>query len=382
MVSLFGSWMQTTAQGYLVFELTNSPAYLGYVSFAVGVPTWLFMLYGGVIADRVSRRSLLLLTQTLMMLLAFILAGLTFTGLVQPWHIILLSLCLGTANAFDAPARLAIVPEMVDREDLTNAIALNATMFNSATALGPAVAGVTYALFGPAWCFMINGLTFLAVIGALSLIKLRPLVVERRKASAFAQLKEGLGYAISQPVIRIIISMTAVVSLFGFSFITLLPAWSVKVLGGDATTNGLLLSARGVGALISALGIASLGRFRYKGRLLTTGTIVFPFMLLLFSVVRSIPLALIILLGIGASMILVMNLSSVLMQILVEDKLRGRVMSVFSLTFFGFMPIGGLLVGFIAEYIGEPLTVGVGALVILVFAIYVRLRQPGLANAE
>src|SRR5262245_9039549 len=158
LVSLVGTWMQTTAQGFLVFELTHSPAYLGYVGFAAGVPSWLFMLYGGVIADRVSRRNLLLMTQTGMVILAFILAALTFSGWVQPWHIIVLALGLGVANAFDAPARQAFVVEMVDREDLTNAIALNSSMFNLATVVGPAVSGLVYAWLGPAWCFTINGL--------------------------------------------------------------------------------------------------------------------------------------------------------------------------------------------------------------------------------
>ena len=157
--------MQTTAQGYLVFQLTQSPAYLGYVGFAAGVPAWLFTLYGGVIADRMSRRTLMLITQTAMMILAFVLAGLVFAGLVQPWQIVTLAFLLGVANAFDGPARLAFVVELVDREDLTNAIALNATMFNLATATGPAMAGLAYALVGPAWCFMLNGLSFIAAIG-------------------------------------------------------------------------------------------------------------------------------------------------------------------------------------------------------------------------
>jgi MFS family permease len=180
MISLVGTWMQGTAQGYLVYELTRSPAYLGYVGFAAGVPSWLFMLYGGVIADRMSRRTLLVITQTCMMLLAFLLAGLTFTGRVQPWHIIVLAFLLGTANAFDAPARQAFVLEMVDRQHLTNAIALNSTMFNLGTAIGPAMAGITYSLFGPAWCFTINAFSFLAVIAALLLMKLKPVEQEKR----------------------------------------------------------------------------------------------------------------------------------------------------------------------------------------------------------
>ena len=158
LVSLAGTWMQSAALGYLIYQITRSPVYLGYVSFASGIPTWLFTLYGGVIADRVSRRALMIITQTSMMILAFILAALTFTAVVQPWHILLLAFLLGVAQAFDAPARQAFVLEMVEREDLTNAVALNATMFNLAVAVGPAVGGLTYAAFGHGWCFMLNGL--------------------------------------------------------------------------------------------------------------------------------------------------------------------------------------------------------------------------------
>src|SRR5437773_6836739 len=185
LVSLFGTWMQATAQGYLVFQLTNSPAYLGYVGFAAGVPAWMFTLYGGVIADRMSRRTLMLITQTSMMILAFVLAGLVFAGLVRPWQIVTLAFLLGVANAFDGPARLAFVVELVDREDLTNAIALNATMFNLATATGPAMAGLTYALIGPAWCFMLNGLSFTASITALLRMKLPPPKPATKRASTW-----------------------------------------------------------------------------------------------------------------------------------------------------------------------------------------------------
>ena len=174
MTSLFGTWMQITALSYLTFELTHSPAYLGYVGFANGIPTWLFMLYAGVVADRMSRRRLMIITQTAMMILAFILAALSFLGHIQPWHIVLLAFGLGVANAFDAPARQAFVVELVEREDLGNAIALNSTMFNLGAAIGPAIAGVVYAALGPGWCFTINGASFIAVISALLMMRLKP----------------------------------------------------------------------------------------------------------------------------------------------------------------------------------------------------------------
>jgi MFS family permease len=353
-VSLFGTWMQATAQGFLVFELTRSPAYLGYVGFANGLPVWLFMLYGGVVSDRVARRSLLIVTQTCMMVLAFILAALTFTGAVRPWHILALASGLGLANAFDAPARQAFVSELVERRDLTNAIALNSAMFNAATAVGPAVAGLTYHLFGPGWCFTLNGLSFIAVIVALSLMEIAPRPGASRGSSAHAELKHALAYVAADPVIRTLVVLVGLVSWFGISFVTLIPAWAVTILHGDELTNGLLLSARGAGALVAALFIASLGRFAVKGRLLTCGTIALPAFLAAFAFTRVLWLSLAALAAVGWSVILISNLANALVQTLVPDDLRGRVMGVYTLTFFGFMPIGALWVGTIAQQIGAP----------------------------
>src|SRR4051812_14173861 len=382
LVSLFGTWMQTTAQGYLVFQLTQSPVYLGYVGFAAGVPAWLFTLYGGVIADRMSRRTLMLITQTVMMILAFVLAGLVFAGLVQPWQIVTLAFLLGVANAFDGPARLAFVVELVEREDLTNAIALNSSMFNLATATGPAVAGLTYALIGPAWCFMLNGLSFIAVIWALLRMKLPPRERGTKRASTWADLGEGVRYVLRDPAIRTLIGLVGVTSMFGISFATLFPAWAVDVLGGDATTNGLLQSARGLGALLSALMLASLGRSRFKGKLLTLGTFAFPLLLLLFTFVRSLPSSLAVLVGTGMAVILIMNVANALVQGLVPDALRGRVMSVYSMTFFGCMPLGALWVGAVAEYANAPTAMIVGGTISLAFAALLFVFAPWVRGLE
>jgi MFS family permease len=378
LVSLVGTWMQNTAQGYLVYELTRSPAYLGYVGFAAGMPAWLFTLYGGVIADRISRRTLLIITQSAMMLLAFILAGLVFTGTVQPWHIVVLAFLLGIANAFDAPARQAFVVELVDREDLTNAIALNSTMFNAAIVVGPSVAGITYALFGPAWCFTINGVTFIAVIAALAMMKFQPVVKAVRHTSAAVELKEGLGYVASQEAVRMLIGSLGVVSLFGLGMITLLPAWAVDVLHGDVTTNGLLLSARGAGSLIGALMIASLGSRNVKGRLWTIGSFTMPVLMLLFAWTRWLPLSLIFLVGLGWGFMVVANTTNALVQMHIPDQLRGRVMSIYTLVLLGFMPLGSLLAGSLAVYISEPGTVMVSAFVLLGFAGLVWMQVPTL----
>jgi MFS family permease len=378
LVSLFGSWMQTTAQGFLIYELTHSPQWLGYVGFAAGIPTWVLTLYGGVVADRVPRRSLLIVTQSVMMILAFVLAALTFFDLVQPWHILILALGLGAANSFDAPARQAFVSEMVPREDLTNAIALNATMFHSATAVGPAAAGLAYALFGPATCFAINGLSFVAVIVALKMMKLEAPAKQSQRAPAVAQLKEGLKYVASEPVVRMLIALVAVTSMLTLSMVTLLPAWAVNVLGGNAATNGFLLSARGVGSLAGALAIASLGRINYRGRLITLGSLLYPLLLVAFAFTRSLPLSILCLAGAGAGMILVMNLANAMVQTRTPDHLRGRVMGAYTWIFFGFMPLGALWLGTTADKFGEPEAVLLNAVAAFVFAAGVWLLFPRL----
>lgn len=383
MTSLFGTWMQMTALGYLMFELTKSPAFLGYVGFASGVPTWIFMLYAGVVADRMSCRKLMIMTQTAMMALAFILAGLTFFHVIQPWHIIVLAFLGGVTNAFDAPPRQAIVQDLVDHEDMTNAIALNSAMFNTATAVGPAVAGVTYALLGPASCFTINGLSFSAVIAALAAMKLKPRhegLGERN--SVLADLKEGVHYVVTHPLIRTIISLVAVISLFGFAFATLIPAWAVSILKGNATTNGLMQSARGFGAMASALLIASLGRFKFRGKLLTFGSFAFPALLIVFSFIRSTPLALVGLFCVGFSLILIFNLANASVQTLTPGSLRGRVMSVYSFVFFGFMPIGALFIGWMATKFSEPSAILVNSVITLAYAGILVIFMPKLRRLE
>jgi MFS family permease len=374
--------MQFTAQGFLVFQLTHSPAFLGYVGFASGAPIWLFTLFGGVISDRMPLRNLLLITQTTMMILAFILAAPALFGHIQPWHIVLLALGLGVANAFDAPARQAFVVELVEREDLGNAIALNSTMFNLGSAIGPAIAGVVYAVLGPGWCFTINGISFIAVILALLMMRLKLQPPRVRTGTALDDLKDGLRYVVSHPTIRMLIAVTTVTTIFGMSFAVLLPAWSVKILRGDSTTNGFLLSARGIGSVIGALMIASLARIKIKGKLMTLGSLVFPTLLLVWSALRWLPLSLLVLVGVGWGMMFVLNIANILGQLHVPDHLRGRVMSIYTLCFFGMFPLGALLSGTMAEVIGEPTTVALGALVMLAFAGLLWLRVPQLRALE
>ena len=378
LISLFGTWMQNTAQGFLVFELTHSPEYLGFVGFASGIPSWLLTLYGGVVADRIPRRKLIISTQSSMMVLALALAALTFLHEVHPWHVIALAFLLGTANAFDGPARQSFVSEMVAPEDLTNAIALNSMMFQAATVVGPAMAGITYALFGPGWCFTLNAVSFIAVIAALAAMKLPPHTPRTATTSAVDELREGARYIRSQPTIIVLISMIAVSSMFGLSFTTLIPAWSVNVLGGGAEINGLLFSARGTGALLGAFFIASLGRNIMRGRLLTAGSFLFPVLMFALAFSRTLPVSLLLLAGAGVGTIFVNNLSNALVQTSTPERLRGRVMGTYTWVFFGFIPLGALWSGTIAGKLGEPAAVMINATIAFGFALVIRVFYPGL----
>lgn len=382
LVSLVGTWMQNTAQGFLVFELTNSPAYLGYVAFASGLPSWFFTLYGGVIADRISRRRMIIITQSSMMVLAFIQAILVFTGIVEAWHILILAFFLGIANAFDAPARQSFVVEMVNRDDLTNAIALNSTMFNLATVIGPAVAGLMYAWLGPAWCFTLNGISFIAVILSLVMMKLPPRESTSLEGQAYALLQEGFQYTKSNVNILGILFLVGTVSIFASGMLTLIPAWSVNILQGDATTNGLLLSARGFGSMLGGLFIAWLSQYQVKGRALSAGSLILPVVMILFSLTKDTFLSLAFLVGIGFGFMLVVNNANAVLQSSLPDNLRGRVMSIYVMVFFGAQPIGSLLAGELAERAGEQLSVLVSSALLLACSLFIRFRLPHLSSVR
>lgn len=377
LVSLVGTWMQSTAQGFLVFDLTHSAAFLGYVSFASGLPTWILTLYGGVIADRIPKRTLLIITQTSMMVLASILAVLTFTHSVQPWHIIVLAFLLGVVNAFDNPGRQSFVAELVDRKDLTNAIALNATMFNLGVVVGPAVAGLIYAWLGPAWCFTINAISFIAVIIALWLMKIPPLP-RTVHPSPITEMKEGFKAAFSDGTMKMLFASLLIIGMFGFGLLVLAPAWSVDVLHGDVTTNGLLLSARGFGSLISGLVLATIASRGYRGKIWTVGSLLLPVSVLLFGLARSIPLSLVAIAFMGMSIISVVNITNGLIQSNTSDSMRGRVMGIYSLIFLGSQTLGGLLMGLLADRINAPTAAYISAALLGILAIVVFVFRPSL----
>lgn len=382
LVSLVGTWAQSAALGYLIYQLTKSPAYLGYVSFAGGLPTWIFTLYAGAIADRVSRRTLMVITQSGMMVVAIILAILTFTNLIQWWQILILSFLMGVCNAFDAPARQAFVLEMVDREDMTNAIALNSTMFNLAVVVGPALGGLIYAWVGPGWCFTINAISFIAVIIALLLMKLKPFVPVKTDRSALGDVKEGLKYVANHPSVRMLISNLFIITLFGLGIATLIPAWAVEVLGGGAATNGFLMAARGLGSLIGALTLAALGHIRFRGKIWTINSLLLPIAMIIFAYMRWLVPSLLAMAAMGFTFMMIVNLSNSMVQIRIADEMRGRVMGVFTFFFFGAMPLGSLISGWAADSIGESLTVVISAMILLVFALWVYWRQPACRAME
>lgn len=376
LVSLIGTWMQNAAQGYLVYMLTDSPAYLGYVGFVSGVPSWLFMLYGGVIADRVPRRTLLIITESIMMILAFILAGLVFADAVQPWHILVLAFLLGTANAFDFPARQSLITELVDREDMTNAIALNGTMFNIGVIVGPSVAGIVYALTGPAWCFTINGISFIAVIIALAMMRVGPMPAVTQRPPALKAIKEGFQFVRNDSLVMTLIIAVFFINVFGFGLVTLIPAWAVNILKGDVTTNGLLISARGVGAVIGGLLIATLSRSAFRGKMWAIGSLLMPLVIVAFVLTRWLPLSLLFLAVLGFALMSVMNNSNAMVQSRVPDELRGRVMALYSLMLMGGGPIGSLSVGLIAERTSEPTAGLICAVILMAFAVGIWFFRP------
>ncbi len=378
LISLTGTWMQNVAQSWLVYQLTGSPLYLGIVSFSSSVPTLVLSLWAGVIIDRVPKRTLLLLTQTAEMLLAFILAADVFLGWVQAWHIVILALLLGAVTSFDAPARQAFVVEMVGRDDLMNAIALNSAIFNTGRVVGPTLAGITLALVGPAWCFLLNGLSFMAVIIGLWLMQVQPIIAAKRGVSPLVQVREGLGYIWHNQIVRTLMAVVAVSNIFAFGYSALLPAFAKDVLSQGPTGLGLLSASVGIGALTGALALASLADFRRRGLLLTAGNLMFPMMVILFAASRIFPISMLLLFLAGLGFMVQNATTNTLIQTTVPDELRGRVMSVYMLLFQGFFPFGSLLAGSVAQHFNVPIGAAFGASIALAFGLFWLWRAPYL----
>ena len=376
LISNIGTWMQIIAQAWVVYQLGHSELTLGLVAFASAIPVLAVSPWGGVIVDRVSRRNLLMLTQTSAMLLAFAMAALTFTGVIREWHVIVLAALLGVVNAFDAPARQAFVPEMVGKEDLPNAIALNSMMFNSARVIGPALSGMLLAIVGAAWCFTLNGISYLAVLIGLWLMKLPPHETPSNPPSPWKQLVSGLQYTARHQEMSTLILLSLVFSIFGISYSTLLPAFVEKVLHGDALAYGWVNAATGLGAVSGAFLLAHRVSHGRRGQLLVLANLAFPLILIAFSFTSFYPLALVLAYGLGIGFMTQFTTINTLLQTRVEDAFRGRVMGLYTLTFFGFSPFGNLLIGFLGEKLGLSLVMALFAVCSLVLSRLVLRKSP------
>lgn len=368
--------MQTTAQSWLIYELTLSPLTLGVLSFASQLPTLIFSLFAGVLADRVNKRSALILTQSLAMIQAFVLAALVLSGRIQAWQVIALALVLGIINAFDNPIRQSFIPELVPRTDMMNAIALGASAFNGARIVGPALGGAIVAAIGAGGAFFLNALSFLAVLIGLLMMRVTPRPPRAQRDSMWTSLREGVGYIRDDRNVLTLLLMAMMVGIFGMPYATLMPVMAADVLGLGAGGYGLLLSATGVGALAGALMLASLGDFQHKGWLVTVGDWAFPLTLLLFSVSRSLWVSVVVLAGLGLFLIIRNATTNTLLQTAVPDHLRGRVISVYMLMFIGMTPLGALLTGWLAQRFSAPTALQVGALALFLSAAAVDSLRP------
>ncbi|HMX76143.1 MAG TPA: MFS transporter [Anaerolineales bacterium] len=376
LISNIGTWMQVIAQGWVVYQLGHSELTLGLVAFASAIPTLIISPWGGVVVDRVSRRNLLMMTQAGAMLLAFALALLTFANVVKEWHVIVLAALLGVVNAFDAPARQAFVPEMVGKRDLPNAIALNSMMFNSARVIGPAIAGLMLAAIGAAWCFTLNGISYFAVLAGLWWMKLPPHRSTQHTTSPWQQMVSGVKYAAGYREISALILLSLVFSIFGVSYFTILPAFVEKILNQGAIAYGWVNAASGLGAITGALVLASPLSNGKRGRILVITNLIFPILLIAFSFVRIYWLSLVLAYGLGVGFMTQFTTINTLLQTRVDDAFRGRVMGLYTLTFFGFAPFGNLMIGALGEKMGLSFAMTLFACLSLILSRVVLTKTP------
>ncbi len=375
LISLIGTWMQSVAQSWLVYRLTGSALLLGSVGFASQIPVFLFAPLGGITADRANRRYIVIGTQVAAMLLAFILAALTLSHKVQVWHVFVLASLLGIVNAFDIPGRQSFLVDMVGKGDLMNAIALNSSMFNGARVIGPAIAGILVAKIGEGWCFFANAVSYIAVIIGLLLMRVQS-PARASNASPFEHMMEGFRFVEKTAPIRALLMLLGVVSLVGMPYVVLMPIFADQILHGGARGLGILMGATGVGALLGALTLAFREGVKGLGRWVAWCSAGFGASLVIFSLSHNFWISVILLLPVGYTMMLQMACSNTLIQVMVPDALRGRVMAVYSMMFMGMAPIGALLGGALADRLGAPLTVAIGGCASLGGSVWFGLQLP------
>jgi MFS family permease len=380
LISLIGTWMDPVAESWLIYRLTGSSLLLGIVAFAGQIPIFLLMPIGGIVADRYDRRSILIVTQSLMTALTLSLAGLTLARVIQPWHVMMLGVLAGVVSAFDIPVRQAFIADMVPREDMVNAIALYSAIFNGARVIGPALAGVVVAAMGEGWCFLGNGLSFLAVIAGMlimTVVPARPSI----QGSSLQNIMEGFRFVTRAAPVRALMLLVGLISLTGTPGVVLMPVFADQVLHGGAMALGLLLGASGLGALCGAITLATRKNVSGLERWILVACNAFGAALILFSLSRTFWLSVALLVPVGFSVVLAMGSSNTLIQTMVPDQLRGRVMAVYSMMFIGMAPLGALMAGSVAHAIGAPMTVAFGGALSIIGGIVFATRLSALRPA-
>ena len=378
-VSLIGTWMTQIATVWLVYDLTQSAFMLGIVGFTSQIPSFVLAPFGGAFVDRFSRHQILIGTQILAMGQSLALAALALSGAIQIWHVFALSLFQGIINAVDAPARQVFVFELVEqREDLANAIAINSTMFNGARLIGPALGGLLIARVGEGYCFLIDGLSYIAVIMALLAMRLVPTDIPMMAGSHLQKIKEGFVYAFSSPPIRSILLLSGLVSLMGMQYAVLVPVFADKILKGDAQTLGFLMAASGVGAIFGGVYLATRRSVIGLGKFIVISPSVLGTGLIIFSLSRFLPLSLFAMLLIGLGTILQISAGNIILQTIVDDDKRGRVMSLYTMSFLGMTPFGNLLGGTLGDRIGVTDTLIIAGILCILGSIYFSRQLPAL----
>lgn len=368
--SLIGTWLQIVAEGWLIFQLTHSAFYIGLDAAAATIPTLFLSLFGGVIVDRYPKKLILIFTQTASMILAFTLGILAITNVVTVWEIITLAFLLGVVNAIDAPARQSYVTELIDsRASLSSAIALNAGMFNAARVIGPSIAGILIATVGTGMAFILNGVSYVAVIVALFFIN-TSLTVEKKVFNPFKAILEGLTYAFNHKIIRILIILSGVVSIFGWSYATVMPVIATQTFHLNADGLGYLYAAAGLGALVGTFFISAASQKTNSIHYIIGGNLLFSSALIGFSFVTNVYLAYVFLFVIGLGLVSQFALINTVIQHQIDDNMRGRVLSLYTLTFLGLAPFGNLEIGFVAEHLGAQLAIRISAIIVLCFGLF------------
>jgi MFS family permease len=380
--STTGTWMATVAQGWVVLSMTNSPFLLGVDGFLSTGPMLFFSLFGGVVADRVERRKIMLLSQYLQMSFAFILAALLWSGNVKVWHIFVLSFLTGSAQSFSGPAYISLLPLLVKREDVPNAIAMNSMQFNLARVIGPVLAGIALAAWGAAVCFLVNGLSFLAVIVSLLLIRTPQVRTEAEKGGILDEMKDGFRFVAHRPTLLVLTFLAFAGTFLGMPIVTFLPVVAKSIFGLGARGYAWMMTTYGLGSVTGALLVAAMVHTAKKGKIALSLQLAFACLLVGFAFSRSLPLSLVISFLAGVCIVGVIALYSSLVQLTTSDAMRGRVMSIFMLAFRGGMPLGNLIAGYVAQRWSITLALAVNGVVLAIVALTFIVRRTNLDEGQ